>query len=211
MDKVDIYVCTDIKGIRKAAGHYIWLIEMKTPKGPATLYDKKETEAVTGRIAELTALTEALGRITKPCEITFHIANNNLIRTFQNRWPEAWKASGWMDCKGEPVKDAEKWKLFDERASRHTILGVTDEPHSYSSWMNNELGIAKSESALSRIEGSYATISEFKDLLERLEPSDFDGNEEMQTLINGVCELLFTKFRISQRRTNTGTVRMENP
>ena len=211
MDKVDIYVCTDIKGIRKAAGHYIWLIEMKTPKGPVTLYDKKETEAVTGRIAELTALTEALGRITKPCEITFHIANNNLIRTFKNQWLDAWKASGWMDCKGEPVKDVEKWKLFDERVSRHTILGVTDEAHSYSSWMNNELGIANSETSQSRIEGSYATISEFKDLLERLEPSDFDGNEEMQTLINGVCELLFTKFRISQRRTNTGTVRMENP
>lgn len=211
MDKVDIYVCTDIKGIRKAAGHYIWLIEMKTPKGPVTLYDKKETEAVTGRIAELTALTEALGRITKPCEITFHIANNNLIRAFKNQWLDAWRASGWMDCKGEPVKDAEKWKLFDERASRHTILGVTDEAHSYSSWMNNELGIANSETSQSRIEGSYATISEFKDLLERLEPSDFDGNEELQTLINGVCELLFTKFRISQRRTNTGTVRMENP
>ena len=77
--------------------------------------------------------------------------------------------------------------------------------------MNNELGIAKSESAQNRIEGSYATISEFKDLLERLEPSDFDENEELQTLINGVCELLFTKFRISQSRTNTGTVRIKNP
>ena len=204
MDKVDIYVCTDIKGIRKAAGRYIWLIEMKTPKGPVTLWDRKETEAVTGRIAELTALTEALSRITKPCEIMFHIANNNLVRTLQNQWIEGWKANDWLDCKGEPVKDAEKWKLYEEKVCKHEIVGISEEPHSYSSWMNSQLGIAKSETVQSRIEGSYATISQFRDLLERLEPSDIEGNEELQTLINGVCETLFSKFKIAPSRMNTG-------
>lgn len=211
MDKVDIYVYTDIKGIRKAIGSYIWLIEMQTQKGPVTLWDKKETEAVTGRIAELTALTEALGRLTKPCEIMYHITNGNLEKTFQNNWIELWRSSGWIDCKGDPVKDRDKWQLFYDRFKKHTSLGISTAHHSYSSWMQSQLGSSDSESSESRISGSYDTIRKFSELIESLEISDFEENAELQTLINGVCERLFEKFKIFPRHTNTGTIRVGNP
>ena len=211
MDKVDIYVATDIKGIRKASGSYIWLIEMQTPKGPVTLWDIKETEAVTGRIAELTALTEAFGRLTKPCEVVLHITNSNLEKTFRNNWIEAWNSSGWIDCKGEPVKDMDKWQLFYERFKKHTCLEISALRHSYSSWMQNQLGLSEGESSESRIKGSYDTIRKFSELIESLEISDFEENAELQTLINGVCDKLFEKIKNLQKGTNTGFVRVENP
>lgn len=211
MDKLDIYVYTDIKGIRKAKGSYIWLIETQGKSGPVTLWDKKETEAVTGRIAELTALTEALGRTTRPCEIAFHISNENLFNVFRNNWIEAWHSSGWLDCKGEPVKDADKWQAFYDLAKRHNILDVSIGHHSYSSWMESQLGDSKSETSEDRLNGSYETICKFKELIESLDMSDFEENTELQTLINGVCETLFRKFKISQTQINTESIKGESP
>lgn len=211
MDKLDIYVYTDIKGIRKAKGSYIWLIEMQTQKTPVTLWDKKETEAVTGRIAELQGLIQALGRTTRSCEIILHISNENLYNVFQNGWLEAWSSSGWKDCKGEPVKDAEKWSEFYQLLKKHTLLGVSKEHHSYSSWMQNQLGDSKGESSEDRLKGSYETIRKFKELIESLDMSDFEESAELQTLINGVCETLFRKFRISQMQTKTDSEKSENP
>ena len=77
--------------------------------------------------------------------------------------------------------------------------------------MQNQLGSSKSESSENRLSGSYDTIKKFSELIESLEISDLEENAELQTLINGVCDKLFKKFRISERRSNTGTVKVENP
>ena len=176
MDKLDIYVYTDIKGIRKAKGSYIWLIEMQKEQGPVTLWDKKETEEVTGRYAELTALTEALSRVTKPCRISLHISNDNLMNVFRNKWVEVWSSSGWLDSRGEPIKDSEKWQQFYERFKIHEIEEISISHHSYSSWMQNQIGDSKSETSESRISSSYDTISKFHELIESLDTSDFEDN-----------------------------------
>lgn len=211
MDKLDIYVSTNIKGIRKGSGSYIWLIEMQTSKGPVTLCDKKEISDVTGRIAELTALTTALGRIKKPSELVFHITNSNLAKVFAKDWIQTWKESGWMDAKGDPVKDAEKWKAFYELYEKHKVLEITEDYHSYSSWMQNELGIEVGEEPQTRISSSYDKIRTCLETIESLDLSDVEENEELQTLINTLCRALFEKFGITQKSMNTGFVRMENP
>lgn len=209
MDRVDVYVSTDIKGIRKADGQIIWLLEMQSQKGPVTRCDRETVTNETARIAELTALTRALSRMTKPCEIMLHITNQNLAKTFDKNWIDTWAETDFMDCKGEPMKDVDKWREFYKLYKQHKLLGVSCETNSYSSWMRNELGLKNDDVAQSRINGSYDTILKIQEMVESLDLSDAAESEEMTNAINTLCETFFKKFTITQNLTTSGFVRIE--
>lgn len=210
MDRVDVFVRTNIKGIRKASGAFIWLLEMKSAKGPATLSEKKSVLNVTGRIAELMALTKALERMTKPCEIMLHVSNGNLAKTIDKGWIDTWAESGFIDAKGDEVKDADKWKQFYELFKQHTFLGVSCEHHEYLSWMDSELGMQNTEVAESRISTSYDTILKITELIESLDLSEVSENDELTNAINTLCGAFFEKFKIPQNRMTSGFVKFEN-
>ena len=209
MDRVDVFVRTNIKGIRKASGAFIWLLEMQSSKGPVTRSEKKSVLNVTGRIAELMALIKALERMTKPCEIMLHVSNSNLAKTIDKGWLDTWAESGFIDAKGEEVKDADRWRRFHELLKQHTLLGVTCEHHTYSSWMDNELGM-NTEVPESRINTSYDTILKITELIESLDLSEVDESGELTNAINTLCGAFFEKFKITQNRMISGFVKIEN-
>ena len=211
MDRVDVFVQTNIKGIAKASGAFIWLLEMQSSKGPATLSEKKSVLNVTARIAELTALIKALERMTKPCELMIHVSNSNLAKTLENRWIDTWAETGFINAKGEEMKDAALWQQFYDLFKQHTFLGVTCEPHTYTSWMQTELGIQNEVVAENRINTSYDTILKITEMVQSLDISEAEESEELTSAINTLCRAVFEKFKIAQICKNTGFLKIKNP
>lgn len=196
--RVDIYVQTNIRGVRKSSGAFLWLIEAKSAKGPDTRDGKKSVLNVTGRIAELMALICALERLTKPCEIMLHVNNPNLAKTIDQGWFSAWVESGFIDCKGEEIKDADKWRHFHELLKIHTLIGITSERHTYSSWMAMELGMEdepKKNTFCDR-------IMQAAEIIESIDLSEAAGVKDAENAINTLCAAFYEKFK----PTNSGKV-----
>lgn len=211
MDRIDIYALTNIRGIGKSSGAFIWLFEFMTSKGVVTRNEKKSVVNVTARIAELMALIKALERITKPCEIMIHVSNSNLAKTLENGWIHTWAETGFINAKGEVMKDAALWQQFYDLFKQHTFLGVTCEPHTYTSWMQTELGIQNEVVAENRINTSYDTILKITEMVQSLDISEAEESEELTSAINTLCRAVFEKFKIAQICKNTGFLKIKNP
>lgn len=177
--RVDIYVQTNIRGVRKSSGAFLWLIEAKSAKGPDTRDGKKSVLNVTGRIAELMALICALERLTKPCEIMLHVSNPNLAKTIDQGWFSAWVESGFIGADGVEIKDADKWRHFHELLQIHTLIGITSERHTYSSWMAMELGMED--------EPKDNRIMQAVEIIESIDPEEVP-KEEISRLLAAVYE-----------------------
>lgn len=212
MDEIFLYVSTDIKGIRKGNGSFIWLLETQMPEGPLTLSEKERIENETGRIAELTAMIRALGRINKRCTLSIRCTSKTLAKDISERL-ETWAANDFEGSKGEPIKDADKWREFYSLLSQHKLMSVSSEHNSYSSWLQNELGWKEApgfEEPETRISSSYDTILEINRLMESLDLSEVSESDELANAVKKLCETFFVKFKISATHMTSGFVRLEN-
>lgn len=138
MEKINLYVHTDIKGKRTAPGHYIYVLEFMTSRGPATLTAKEEAEDCTNKKAELRAINSALKRLTKPCAVLIHAENVNLLAALQNEWYRKWEEDGWKNSRGLEIEDTEEWQEFSGLMKENELLGAVKDDHSYLSWMVSE-------------------------------------------------------------------------
>lgn len=138
MEKINLYVHTDVKGKRTAPGHYIYVLEFMTSRGPATLTAKEEVEDCTNKKAELRAINSALKRLTKPCAVLIHAENVNLLAALQNEWYRKWEEDGWKNSRGLEIEDTEEWQEFSGLMKENTLLGAVKDDHSYLSWMVSE-------------------------------------------------------------------------
>lgn len=141
MDNIDLYIHTSIKGVNPTDGKYIYVLEFQTEKGPVTRTEgAKDIEEATSYLAELTAITEALQRLKRSCNLRIHLENRILMSALRNKWFKAWEMTGYKNSKGEDIAHKEKWESFNELLKDNTIETVVCDRHSFSSWMENECG-----------------------------------------------------------------------
>lgn len=138
MEKIKLYVHTDIRGNKAVAGHFIYVLEFMTKRGPATLTAKEEVRECTSKKAELRAINSALKRLTKPCAVFIHCENINLLAAIQNKWYRKWEEDGWKNSRGLEITDAEEWQEFSGLMKVNELLGAAKHDHSYLSWMVSE-------------------------------------------------------------------------
>jgi ribonuclease HI len=69
---------------------------------------------------ELTAPTEALRALTKPCKVTIYTDSQYVMKGMME-WLPGWKRRGWITADKKPVKNVELWKLLDEQVRRHDV------------------------------------------------------------------------------------------
>lgn len=139
MFEVNIYIETSIHGPAKRDGSYMYLVEYikdsgetVTRQGSGVIEDSTELELA------LTALVDAMGRLTKPCEIRINTQCQTILNTISNHWHIQWEKNGWNNAKGKPVKHSELWQQYRNLSGRHLIL-IENTMHSYKSWMQSEL------------------------------------------------------------------------
>lgn len=139
MDNIDLYIYSSVKSNTKKDGKSIYILEVLTGKGPATLTGgPKEVSEVTGYQAELKALIEGLKRLTRPCLLKVHASNMTLMAALQNGWYRTWADNEYKNSKGEEVSCSEEWKEFNELLGDSQITDVVSDRHSYLSWMESE-------------------------------------------------------------------------
>ena len=142
MKVVNIYVATDIKGVGKKKGRYIYLLETETSKGLATIHDIKEIEA-TRDVAELTALVAAVGRLKQyPADLNVYVDSEQLRLNIVH-YLQGWAKRNFCKQDGRRLSCWELWKAFWEN-TRIFDMRVYNKTHSYSNWLLKELDNGKS-------------------------------------------------------------------
>lgn len=136
MSDVNIYIQTNIKGIGKREGKYIYLIEKLTDKGPATVYSVKNITA-TKDVAELTALVAAVGRLKqKPLDVDVYVTSEQLKLNIVH-YLKGWAAKNYCRSDGRRLSCWQLWKqLYESTGFFH--LRVYNKPHEYSKWLLKE-------------------------------------------------------------------------
>ncbi|MDE7325505.1 MAG: hypothetical protein K2N63_04355 [Lachnospiraceae bacterium] len=139
MYKINLYLETSIRGIRKSVGWYGYLLEWIDSKGQfRTLHGFKCEMAVTPNMLVLMAFCAALNRMNKDSEITV-FTDSLYLRECYTQYLQAWKENGWKTAKGEPVKNLILWQQADKLTSRHAVRFSMEYHHSYKNWMVSEI------------------------------------------------------------------------
>ena len=69
---------------------------------------------------ELRAVIEALGTLTRPCEVTLY-TDSQYVQKGISEWIHGWKARGWKTASKEPVKNEDLWKMLDTAQGQHKV------------------------------------------------------------------------------------------
>ena len=139
MEEVNLYLATDLKGPRRAAGKGMYLLECVTSKGTQTRNGTVRLEDATENQLTVSALEEALKRINRPVSLTIWTDCQYAGGAILNKWPEKWEKEDWKNAKGEPISDAEKWQSILVKLRIHEVSVRIREHHAYSSWLKAEL------------------------------------------------------------------------
>jgi len=118
----------------------MWLLEYKADdlKAPITLVGRGILYKTNGPKAALTALVEALGRMTKESNIRIYTDCQHLINSAE--WLPKWAANGWTLSNGKEVKNKELWQKAYELMDQHLItFALPDEPNEYKNYMRYEV------------------------------------------------------------------------
>lgn len=137
MDEVNIYLYTTIKGPGKKSGALIYILELKTGKGPVTL-TKAELLEATEHQADLKALIEALKHLNRQCNLSIYTDSAYLAAAFNQGWLENWIKNGWKNSKGEPVANMSEWQETLNLLGLNLIEFHVKKEHSYYKWMRKE-------------------------------------------------------------------------
>ena len=103
MEEVNLYLATDLKGPRRAAGKGMYLLECVTSKGTQTRNGTVRMEDATENQLTVSALEEALKRINRPVSLTIWTDCQYAGGAILNKWPEKWEREDWKNAKALPL------------------------------------------------------------------------------------------------------------
>lgn len=86
----------------------------------------------------LEAVTEALERIRRPCEVCIY-TRNVYVAVRMKKMPEM-AETDFYDKKGNPIKNAEEWRRLYQAAGEHSVMVEVGE-HSYTRWLQDQMRI----------------------------------------------------------------------
>ena len=78
-----------------------------------------ERETTNNRM-ELTAVIEALGALTRPCDVRLTSDSTYVLKGIQE-WLPNWKKRNWKTASKKPVKNVDLWQKLDSLISKHKI------------------------------------------------------------------------------------------
>lgn len=138
MQKVNIYMISNIHGPKEKDGHYGYVMEMERENREPVTLNQFRTVKATQHGAEVKMLSEVLGRLTRECELHIY-TESTYIASALNCWMKKWWEAGWKTAKGEEVSHMEEWKKIAEILVGYQITVHLREEHSYKNWLEREL------------------------------------------------------------------------
>ena len=160
MIPVNLYVFISAHGPRKQDGAYGWVLEYIRANGEPdsrTLHGIGIRQQTVDRALVLEAITEALGRLSKPCDVTIFLDPAYLAETiptpWEQGWVDRWEANGWLTAQGQEVKNADLWKnALAVLRNNHAVFTKIQGYNSYKNWIYSQIDHA--------VRNSYAVLAE---------------------------------------------------
>lgn len=139
--KVNIYTECSVKAPQKHIGCCYYIIEYLLKDGtPITRDGMIKEEDTTEQQLTLEALTEAINRLTRPCEILINTHSEYVFNNAGSYRYVIWQKAGWKNAKGQEVKNTELWQKYAEAAGAHDhVITYTKEEHSYQNVMRSKV------------------------------------------------------------------------
>ena len=137
--KVNIYIETDNGSKKKMYRGYGAVVEFIKKNGEPETRETYGACYGTWNLAYISALTDALGILTKHCEVDIYAANKYVCENLCSGRTDEWQESGWNTKKGDPVANAEEWKELIRVAKHHNLNFMYTNKSSYSSYLLNEI------------------------------------------------------------------------
>ena len=138
MFTVSIYLETSIKGPSVKDGWYAAVIEYVNKNRKAEIREDYVLEKVTTyHKSILCALIKALKRLNASCELKIYTDSIFLKRNVENNI-EMWKKNGFLNAKGEPIKNKDEWKEVAKLLAGHKVEFRITNRHLYSMRMIEE-------------------------------------------------------------------------
>lgn len=139
MFEVNIYLETSLKGPGTRKGWYAAVVEYHTKKyGIQTREIFVQESEITYNKSALLAFIESLKILNAKCNLTIHTDSVYLSSSFQNGNLKRWKENGFLNVKGEPIKNQSEWRLASELADKHEVAFACEKKNAYTIWMLEE-------------------------------------------------------------------------
>lgn len=69
---------------------------------------------------EISAVTNGLKALTRPCTVTVHTDSQYVMKGF-TEWMPGWLHRNWRNSHGKPVENRDLWEELAEAATPHTL------------------------------------------------------------------------------------------
>lgn len=138
MKTVEIYIGTDLRGPAQGEGKTIYIMRTHRQNGqdheskPAIRAEDNATES---RLV-LLALWDALQRFVYACDVVIYTECSYVAAAINNMWPDTWRENGWINARGQQVKDWGLWQMIlQELEETGHIIKAVPGKHEFSKWM----------------------------------------------------------------------------
>lgn len=138
MQEVNVYVETTAKSPREQDAAFLYLLEMKTAKGPLTL-TKKGMLHGTRNYIEIKAIEMALERVKMQVSLHLYIDSEYVFQAFLQGLPKKWQENNWKTAKGTPVANMEEWQKTMKLLYGNPFEIHMKQEHEYRKWMEREI------------------------------------------------------------------------
>lgn len=95
--------------------------------------DRKEIAGgepqTTNNRMEMTAVSEALNALKRPCLVRLHSDSALIINAFTQGWIENWQRRGWRKADKQPVENRDLWESILEAMAPHQIEWIKVKGH----------------------------------------------------------------------------------
>jgi ribonuclease HI len=138
MFEVNIYLETSLKGPVIKDGWYAAVLEYKSKGGKITTREDFEWQKdTTYHRQSVCAFLKSLKRLNASCIVNVYTDSVYLKNGIEDHL-KMWKSNGWINGKGNIIKNAQEWQEISKLIAGHKIRVHREKRHEYTEWMMEE-------------------------------------------------------------------------
>lgn len=135
MFEVNIYLETSLKGPVTRDGWCASVLEYTSKAGKTeTREDFQVQKDTTYHRQSVCAFLKALKRLNASCTVNVYM-DSVYLRNGVEDYIKMWKSNGWINAKGDVIKNAREWQEIAKLISGQKIIFHTVKSHKYTLWM----------------------------------------------------------------------------
>jgi ribonuclease HI len=105
-----------------------WGVLLGTPEGVTDCFCGGEAHTTNNKM-ELQAAVEALSRTPERSTVEVH-TDSQYVQKGITEWIQGWRRKGWRTAAGNPVKNADRWRVLDQLAQKRNVTWTWVRGHS---------------------------------------------------------------------------------